>query len=183
MSIRNQAFDLYVKQQGYGNNSLFVRAFGRIMHTQPNELLIITSFRCAEVGINIRINTSEYMQFPDGSQSPGVRDSGPVRIYILPEQNWDIVAPNISEVVGDVMVHVRYELYDGSDGVAAMTLINNREEVTPEAVRFVTRRNISLGGPIGEVGRSVDRAHDLVLRSLQENGIDEDFFEDRWRRR
>jgi len=168
--------------------SVFTTMFTRIMTTQATEFIVIehigsspqavsndpttgqATVRDMNAFVQLKINTTEYFQFPDGSNRtpvtnmtsgiPNIAAPYPISVnyqptfvlypdvYILPGQHWDvlyILGGNAADALltGEfVYVFIKYTLYDGTDAVLANQLLELGITVKPSNIDWLKRKLI-----------------------------------------
>jgi len=166
-------------QSNGGSVSVFNNMFGRIMRTAATEFVVIehlgTSPQALSVDddtaqqlardyngyVQIKINTTEYFVYPDGSRTPGIPNIAapyPISVfyqptfvlypdvYVLPGQNWDFyfnLGVDDALQAGEyVYIFVKYTLYDGTDAVLANKLLEMGITVKPANIDWLKRKII-----------------------------------------
>ena len=162
-----------------GSVSVFTQLFNRIMTTQATEFVVIEHIGSSPLALStdiitgqvntrdflgyvqIKINTTEYFLYPDGSRTPGIPNLAapyPINvyyqpsfilypdIYVLPGQRWDILF-NLGDhdaLLDDEYVYVflKYTLYDGTDAVLANQLLEMGITVKPGNIDWLKRKLI-----------------------------------------
>lgn len=193
MAMRAQTFEcVFVDTDGTlatagGQASCFTVLFNRIMVTKATEFIVIEHLgssplkhrinavtgddltRVFDGFVQVKINTTEYFLYPDGSRTPGIPNIAapypisvsyqPVFIlypdvYVLPGQNWDVLFnlgadDNLIHADNEyVYVFVKYTLYDGTDAVIANKLLEMGITVRPQNIDWYKRKLIEKsGGP------------------------------------
>jgi len=166
-----------------GSVSVFTQLFNRIMTTQATEFVVIEHIGSspqalstdADTGqvltrdyqgfIQIKINTTEYFLYPDGSRTPGIPNIAapyPINVnfqpsfilypdvYVLPGQRWDVIF-NLGDddALEDdeyMYVFMKYTLYDGTDAVLANQLLEMGITVKPANIDWLKRKLIEQEG-------------------------------------
>jgi len=161
--INAESFDRAEEWYGITKLSLFTKYYNRIMTTRSNQFIVINMFAMSphiyrknggslnySGAVQVRINTTEFFMYPDGSRSNGISneispwpgkpfDEEDLGINILPGHNWDVIL-NMTETPEkynkkDYMyVYLRYILYEDEDAVIANKLLMLNTPVTPENV-------------------------------------------------
>lgn len=184
MAMRAQFLQYQTNTTADGTIEVFTAIFGRIMTTKATEFVVIEDIGCSptmeytlnyvdivvddvDLSVQIRINTTEYFMYPDGSQSPGIagRASPYPRtnltypsfklepdVYVLPGQNWEIILTkdtstvsglaNVPSPFPTVACFIKYTLYDGTDAVLANTLLEMGVTVRPKNIDWIKRQMI-----------------------------------------
>jgi len=159
--------------------SVFTNMFGQIQTTKATEFVVIEHIACSpqalsvttatgqqvardyDAYVQIKINTTEYFQYPDGSKTPGIPNIAspyPISVnfqpsfvlypdvYVLPGQNWDIIynLDPADDLESDeyIYVFIKYTLYDGTDAVLANTLLEMGITVKPFNIDWLKRQLI-----------------------------------------
>lgn len=174
--------DVTALRSNGGSVSVYTNMFGRIMTTEATEFVVIEHIGSspqalsvdADTGqelardyngyVQIKINTTEYFLYPDGSRTPGIPNIAapyPISVfyqptfvlypdvYVLPGQRWDILF-NLGDSdalqTGEyVYVFIKYTLYDGTDAVLANQLLEMGITVKPQNIDWLKRRLIEQG--------------------------------------
>ena len=161
--------------------SIFTNLFNRVMTTQATEFVVIEHLgsspqalsndadtgqsmtRDFNASVQIKINTTEYFLYPDGSRTPGIPNIAapyPISVnyqpsfilypdvYVLPGQRWDVLY-NLGDLDTDALeadeyiyVFIKYTLYDGTDAVLANQLLEMGITVKPANIDWLKRKLI-----------------------------------------
>jgi len=162
-----------------GRVSVFTTAFNQIQLTKATEFVVIEHLGSSpqalsnddETGqsltrdfngfVQLKINSTEYFLYPDGSRTPGIPNIAapyPISVnyqpsfilypdvYILPGQNWDVYFnlgdSDALEADEYVYVFLKYTLYDGTDAVLANQLLEMGITVKPANIDWLKRKLI-----------------------------------------
>lgn len=173
------AHDIAALQANGGSVSVFTQLFNRIMTTQATEFVVIEHLGSSPLALStdaatggvltrafngfvqIKINTTEYFLYPDGSRTPGIPNLAapyPINVayqpsfilypdvYVLPGQRWDILfnLGDTDALLDDEYVYVflKYTLYDGTDAVLANQLLEMGITVKPANIDWLKRKLI-----------------------------------------
>lgn len=159
--------------------SVYTNMFGQIQTTKATEFVVIEHIASSPQALSvtaatgqqvardfdgfvqIKINTTEYFQYPDGSKTPGIPNIAspyPISVnfqpsfvlypdvYVLPGQNWDVLFNLDTDDSLDadeyIYIFVKYTLYDGTDAVLANTLLEMGITVKPFNIDWLKRQLI-----------------------------------------
>lgn len=147
--------------------SLFTNQYGYIMTTKNNQFIVVNRLALSPYiyrkdggrieyrgYLQLRINTTNYFMYPDGSLALGVSnemshwpgscfdDGFDVGISIVPGQTWDVIfntsyvepMPDAMKKNDYIFIYLRYIVYDDEDAFIADYLRENNIPVTPDNV-------------------------------------------------
>jgi hypothetical protein len=179
VEARLRASEVTTLANDAGSVSVFTTLFNRIMTTQATEFVVIEHLGSSPQALStdddtgqvltrdyngfvqIKINTTEYFLYPDGSRTPGIPNIAapyPINvnfqpsfilypdIYVLPGQRWDILfnLGDSDSLEHDeyIYVFIKYTLYDGTDAVLANQLLEMGITVKPSNIDWLKRKLI-----------------------------------------